>query len=91
MSASSPADLATFQDQIRQGIPREIPPMPAADPAVSRAPERPMLLSAAEKRLALRNALRYFPPAQHAALAPEFAGYVGQPKPSVGGYFSRTA
>ena len=73
MSASSPADLATFQDQIRQGIPREIPPMPAADPAVSRAPERPMLLSAAEKRLALRNALRYFPPAQHAALAPEFA------------------
>ncbi len=63
----------SFQQQIRQGIPDTIPAMPKDDPAISRAPERPMLLSADEKKLALRNALRYFPPGMHAELAPEFA------------------
>ena len=62
-----------FQRQIRQGIPAEIPPRPAEDPGISRAPERPMLLTDDEKKLALHNALRYFPAHQHAALAPEFA------------------
>jgi len=37
-----------------------------------------MLLDAGEKRLALRNALRYFPPSLHAALAPEFAAELKQ-------------
>ncbi len=62
-----------FQRQIRQGIPAEIPARPTDDPRISRAPERPMLLSDDEKKLALHNALRYFPAHQHAELAPEFA------------------
>ncbi|HPF70083.1 MAG TPA: urocanate hydratase, partial [Candidatus Krumholzibacteria bacterium] len=65
--------LDAFQDHIRRGLPDVLPPLPAEDPAISRAPARPMLLSADEKRLALHNALRYFPQHQHAALAPEFA------------------
>lgn len=63
----------SFADQIRQGIPEELPPMPPDDPAVSHAPARPQVLSEKEKRLALQNALRYFPRRHHAALAPEFA------------------
>ncbi|HOX25391.1 MAG TPA: urocanate hydratase [Candidatus Krumholzibacteria bacterium] len=62
-----------FQAHIRRGIPATLPAAPPADPAVSRAPARPLLLTAAEKRLALHNALRYFPRQLHAALAPEFA------------------
>ena len=65
--------MSTFSDQIRQGIPAEIPPMPPEDPSVSRAPARPQVLDARERALALRNALRYIPPAWHAELAPEFA------------------
>jgi len=64
---------AEFQRLIRQGIPAEIPNPPVDDPAVSHAPKRPLLLSDEEKKLALHNALRYFPAHQHAALAPEFA------------------
>jgi urocanate hydratase len=65
--------VSDFQAAIRRGIPDDLPPHPAEDPAVSRAPRRPLTLTDAEKRLALRNALRYFPPALHARLAPEFA------------------
>ncbi|PID80967.1 urocanate hydratase [bacterium DOLZORAL124_64_63] len=65
--------LETFQDLIRQGIPDTLPEPPKENPAISRAPERPMLLSEDEKKLALRNALRYFPAHMHAQLAPEFA------------------
>ncbi len=67
------SDLNSFQQQIRQGIPATIPAQPVDNPAISRAPERPMLLSDDEKRLALANALRYFPPEMHTELAPEFA------------------
>ncbi len=62
-----------FQEAVRQGIPAAIPDMPVENPGISRAPVRPMLLSEDEKRLALRNALRYFPAEMHARLAPEFA------------------
>ncbi|MBD3222748.1 urocanate hydratase [bacterium] len=65
--------LLEFQEHIRRGIPAELPTPPAEDPTVSRAPTRPLVLSADEKRLALANALRYFPRAAHAELAPEFA------------------
>ncbi|MBC8426418.1 hypothetical protein H8E07_20055, partial [bacterium] len=58
MSQTTPSD---FQAQIRAGIPDALPEPPPADPDVSRAPRRPMPLSPAEKALALRNALRYFP------------------------------
>ncbi|MCI6618317.1 MAG: urocanate hydratase [Prevotella sp.] len=65
--------LAAFQADIRLGIPAELPePMPY-DTEVNHAPKRKDILNADEKRLALRNALRYFPKEQHAVLAPEFA------------------
>ena len=70
MSQTTPSD---FQAQIRAGLPDALPEPPPTDPDVSRAPRRPMLLSADEKALALRNALRYFPARLHAELAPEFA------------------
>jgi len=66
--------VSEFKDVVRQGIPAELPAPPPEDPAISRAPVRPMLLSPDEKRLALHNALRYFPSRLHAQLAPEFAG-----------------
>jgi urocanate hydratase len=62
-----------FQAQISRGLPVAPPPPPPVDPAVSRAPRRPLPLDAAGKRLALRNALRYVPAAWHRELAPEFA------------------
>lgn len=65
--------MKTFKEQIRQGIPEEIPPIPPSMPDVNRAPARPDILNKDEKRLALKNALRYFPKDWHAALAPEFA------------------
>ena len=65
--------MKTFKEQIRQGIPGEIPPMPKSEENVNRAPARPDILTKSEKRLALKNALRYFPGDWHEKLAPEFA------------------
>jgi urocanate hydratase len=65
--------MASFEDQIRQGVPEEIPPVPPEEPGISHAPARPQVLSMRENELALRNALRYFPERMHAELAPEFA------------------
>ncbi len=65
-------DIATFQQQIREGIPTAIPEKKEELPGVNRAPRRKQILSEDERKLALRNALRYFPKEQHAALAPEF-------------------
>ena len=62
-----------FQKEIRMGIPAELPEMPAYDATINHAPKRKDILTPEEKRLALRNALRYFPSHLHAALAPEFA------------------
>ncbi len=64
---------STFAEDIRRGIPDELPPLPPDDPAVSHAPARPQVLDEREKALALTNALRYFPSRLHSALAPEFA------------------
>ena len=55
------------------GIPEELPEHPAYDPNINHAPKRKDILTPEEKRLALRNALRYFPKKLHAQLAPEFA------------------
>ena len=63
----------TFKKLIQQGIPPELPPARVPDAEHSHAPIRKDILSAAEKKLALRNALRYFPTAWHQTLAPEFA------------------
>jgi len=65
--------LTDFQNELRQGIPQTLPPLPAYDTTVNHAPRRKDILSPEEKRLALRNALRYFPKEQHEVLAPEFA------------------
>lgn len=62
----------TFQDQIRQGVPSELPTLNAYDYAVNHAPKRKEILSVEEKKLALKNALRYFPVEQHKVLAEEF-------------------
>jgi urocanate hydratase len=61
-----------FQQQIMQGIPDELPPPVPYDSSVNHAPKRKDLLSEPEKKLAIRNALRYFDPKHHAVLAPEF-------------------
>ena len=63
----------TFQEELQQGIPVQLPEMPPYDTTVNHAPKRKDILTADEKRLALRNALRYFPKHLHAQLAPEFA------------------
>ncbi len=65
--------LAEFQADIRAGIPEVLPGLPAYDHSVSHAPKRKDILTPEEKKLALRNALRYFPKKYHATLAPEFA------------------
>ena len=62
-----------FRIQVAEGIPATLPPHPGRDASVSHAPRRKDILTDAEKRLALRNALRYFPRELHSALAPEFA------------------
>ncbi len=63
----------TFQAQIKQGIPSELP-QPKPYPAdANRAPKRKDILTSEEKQLAVRNALRYFPKEWHQTLAVEFA------------------
>ncbi len=63
----------TFQEEILAGIPERIPEAKPYDTTINHAPKRKDILTKAEKALALKNALRYFPASQHATLAPEFA------------------
>ncbi len=62
-----------FRKAILQGIPEILPEVPSRDESVSHAPARKDILSKEEKKLALKNALRYFDTKHHAVLAPEFA------------------
>ena len=62
-----------FHEDILAGIPAELPQPKAYDATVSHAPKRKDILSAEEKVLAIKNALRYFPAEHHALLAEEFA------------------
>lgn len=62
-----------FKKEIRVGIPDYLPEMPVYDEEINHAPKRKDILKPEEKKLALRNALRYFPKKFHAQLAPEFA------------------
>jgi urocanate hydratase len=71
-NALSLSALEMFQDDIRLGIPDELPPLKPLDPSVSHAPRRKDILNKAEKQLALRNALRYFHPKHHSLLVKEF-------------------
>ncbi|MCH7396667.1 urocanate hydratase [Belliella sp. DSM 107340] len=61
-----------FQESITQGIPSTLPFKKKPDPNFSHAPKRKDILSLEEKKLAVRNALRYFPKTWHAELAREF-------------------
>lgn len=61
-----------FKKLVLEGIPSELPPAGRRDDNINHAPRRKDILSAAEKKLALRNALRYFPSEFHGVLAPEF-------------------
>ncbi len=65
--------LEEFQADIRAGIPDILPEPKPYDTSINHAPRRKDILTPAEKELALRNALRYFPAKHHALLAPEFA------------------
>ena len=65
--------IEQFQQEIRAGIPDVLPPMPAYDNDINHAPRRKDILTTEEKRLALRNALRYFPRHLHKQLIGEFA------------------
>lgn len=63
----------TFKEQIQQGIPDILPQPKPYDAAINHAPKRKEILTAEEKKLALRNALRYFDPKHHSELVTEFS------------------
>ena len=68
----------TFQDQIKEGIPTILPQPKAFETAINHAPKRKEILSDDEKKLALRNALRYFDPKDHPVLVKEFSDELEQ-------------
>lgn len=63
----------SFKESIMRGIPNELPPKRERTHSSNRVPKRKDILSLAEKKLAIRNALRYFPEDWHRELALEFA------------------
>jgi urocanate hydratase len=65
--------LSAFQLAILKGIPEELPSSKPFDSTINHAPRRKDILTTEEKRLALKNALRYFPVKHHVVLAAEFA------------------
>ncbi|MGL2966492.1 urocanate hydratase [Flavobacterium sp. XGLA_31] len=62
----------TFQEQILAGIPDVLPQPKPYETEINHAPKRKEILTEEEKKLALKNALRYFEPKHHATLLPEF-------------------
>jgi urocanate hydratase len=64
--------VSEFQQAIQEGIPTTIPAKKPVDPAVNHAPKRKEILTTEEKKLALQNALRYFPKEQHQELIVDF-------------------
>jgi len=69
---SSKTELS-FRDEILLGIPKLLPPQRPRIQELNHAPKRKEVLSREEKKLAIRNALRYFPSAWHSELSVEFA------------------
>lgn len=65
--------LEDFKKSVLEGIPQSIPAKKEYDPNINHAPKRKEILNQEEKKLALKNALRYFPKEQHKELAAEFA------------------
>ena len=64
--------MNSFKENILAGIPNKIPQKKEYDPNINHAPKRKNILSEDEKKLALKNALRYFPKEHHQILATEF-------------------
>ena len=64
--------MLSFKEEIIEGIPSELPSKRAYDNSVSHAPKRKDILTEEEKKLALKNALRYFDKKHHAELISEF-------------------
>lgn len=73
MSMMKSSKRDTFRDSVSEGIPSELPPPAEYDHSLNHAPRRKDILTPAEKKLALKNALRYFPVEFHGVLAGEFA------------------
>ncbi|MDO4368328.1 MAG: urocanate hydratase [Bacteroidales bacterium] len=65
--------MKDFKTLVCEGIPAQIPDAQPYDTTVNHAPKRKDILTKEQKRLALKNALRYFPKEQHEFLAKEFA------------------
>lgn len=65
--------VSEFSKLVTQGIPSELPEPKPFDASLNHAPKRKDILSPEEKKLAIKNALRYFPKQQHSVLAKEFA------------------
>ena len=63
----------TFKEEILQGIPEKLPPKKVYPQSANSAPKRKDILSIEEKKLAIKNALRYFPKEWHRELSIEFA------------------
>jgi urocanate hydratase len=64
--------MKSFAEEILEGIPVKLPAEKPINPAINHAPKRKAILNRAEKKLALKNALRYFPKDQHPELIAEF-------------------
>ena len=65
--------MTDIKQDILQGIPTQLPPKKEFDTSISHAPKRKDILTTLEKKLAIKNALRYFPENLHSKLAQEFA------------------
>ena len=65
-------DTMTFKEQILEGIPNKLPQPKSYDSSINHAPKRKDILTVQEKKLALKNALRYFNATHHAELIKEF-------------------
>ena len=68
----------TFKDQIKEGIPNNLPEKTNLDPTINHAPKREEVLSTNEKKLAITNALRYFDKIHHETLYKEFKDELNQ-------------
>lgn len=75
MNASTPESISKekFKQLVLNGIPDELPPLKHYDVSINHAPKRKDSLSPEEKKLAIKNALRYFHAKHHSVLAKEFA------------------
>ncbi len=73
ISTDPTTDTKTFQTAILNGIPAILPNPKPYDPTINHAPKRKEILNPTDKKLAIKNALRYFDSSHHPILAKEFS------------------